>query len=169
VEVLMESLAMRLNLPHRERLTQVLTVLEREPISLNMATFFAHRRGEDTKMSLNRTGCAIGHYVWIAEPKHLKLVPLNFLEQLKAPIAAKTIWQAYPNKDWRHYTLHYSGPDIEAWGLSAAVLFFQIKAYDVQRLFYPNATNYILTPEPELVASRLRRFIETERAMAADA
>jgi len=157
----MEDLTVRIHLPHRERLGEVLEILEKEVISLNMATFQAEHRRNDKR----HVGCAVGHYARLTRPAHLELVPLNFLEQLKAPIAAQAVWKDYPNSEWRHYTLRYSGPEIEAWGMTAACLYFQLRPYDVQRLFWPNGTNYVLEPAPQLVAERLRRFLDTERAL----
>ena len=158
----MEEMIVRRQLPHRERLGEVLTVLEKEPISLNMATFWAQPRFDAERAAV---GCPIGHYVSRKKPRHLDLVPFNFLEQLKAPIAATATWKAYPNARWRHHTLHYSGPEVEAWGMTAACLYFQLRPYDVQRLFYPNGTNYVLEPPPKVVAERLARFLDTERAV----
>ena len=69
---------------------------------------------------------------------------MNFLEQVKAPILASQLFQKYPNRLWQHHTLHYSGPDIEAWGLNAACLYFSIRAFDAQRLFWPAGSSYAL-------------------------
>lgn len=61
-------------------------------------------------------GCALGHYVRMAKPAGLTLTPLNFLEQLKAPISAQAVLAKYPASQWRHHTLHYQSPEVEAWG-----------------------------------------------------
>jgi hypothetical protein len=99
------------------------------------------------------------------KPAHLDLVPLNFLEQVKAPILATQLFQKYPNRLWQHHTLHYSGPDIEAWGLNAACLYFSIRAFDAQRLFWPAGSSYALELMSNLVSEPLRLFLKTEEAL----
>jgi len=158
----MEELPVRIQLPHRERLAEVLAVAQ-GTISLELATFWTEQRGDDPRVA---TGCLIGHYIKVRQPKHLALVPLNFLEQIKAPIVADKLFQRHPPARWHHYTVHYNGPEVEAWGLTAVCLYFQIRAYDAQRLFYPNGTNYVLQPEVKAVAERLRRFIAVERVLS---
>ena len=156
------EMPVRVLAPHRERLAELLGVLRGEQaISLNLATFMTIERSNRAQAA----GCPIGWYVTRQMPRHLALVPLNFLGQLKAPIAAEAVWKAHPNKAWRHYTLHYSGPEVEAWGLTAACLYFQLRPYDAQRLFWPNATNYQLTPDAKVMAERLERFLASEPSL----
>ena len=156
------EMPVRVLAPHRERLAEVLGVLRAEPaISLNMATYWTEARSHGA----SPIGCPIGYYVYRRKPAHLTLVKLNFLGQLKAPIAAEAVWKAYPNREWRHHTLHYSGPEVEAWGLTAACLYFQLRPYDAQRLFWPNATNYQLTPDAKVMAERLERFLASEPSL----
>jgi hypothetical protein len=150
--------------PNRERLAQVLSIARTEPaISLNMATFWATPRHPNVKAA--PVGCLLGHYVHIRKPAHLELVPLNFLEQVKAPILASQLFQKYPNRLWQHHTLHYSGPDIEAWGLNAACLYFGIRAFDAQRLFWPAGASYALELSASLVTGMLEKFLRSEEVV----
>ena len=157
--------AVRLHLPHRERLAAVLEVLEGDPISLELGTFMAFERDPKKSGAHGPVGCAIGHYINQKAPQHLRLMQLNFREQLKAPIVADKVWQKYPNASWRHHTLHYSGPDIEGFGLTAVCLFFQLRPWDAQRLFYPAGYGYTPQPPPSEIAKRLTRFLAADRAL----
>ena len=160
-----DRLMVRSMLPHRERLTQLLTVLTRETISLELGTFWATARNAGA----SPVGCALGHYAQIAKPAGLELVPLNFLEQLKAPINAQMVLAKYPNSQWQHHTLHYQSPDVEAWGLSAAMIYFQLRAWDCQRLFWPAGSNYKSEiQKADEIARRLRAFLRVSQAVEED-
>ena len=153
------NLAVRIEVPHRERLAALRAVAQ-ETISLNLGTFWATPRRHVGAP----VGCLLGHYVDRNKPVHLDLVPLNFLEQIKAPINAQRVLDKYPNSQWRHHTLHYRGPDIEAWGLNAACLYFRIRPWDCQRMLWPNGTNYQLEVPSSLVLPRLDRYLSTTPA-----
>jgi hypothetical protein len=74
-------------------------------------------------------GCLLGHCA--AEEAHpSRAGALEFLEQIKAPIVATEVLDKYPNSAWHHHTLHYQGPEVEAWGLNAACLYFRIRPWD---------------------------------------
>ena len=148
--------------PHRERLAEVLEVAHSQPaISLNLGTFWATSR----KHAASPVGCLLGHYVHHKQPQHLTLMPLNFLEQVKVPLLAAQLFRKYPNREWRHYTLHYQGPEVEAWGLNAACLYFNLRAFDAQRLFWPAGHSYALELSASLVVGMLERFVKTEEAL----
>ena len=152
--------------PHRERLAELLIVLTRETISLELGTFWAKPR--NPAWSNKPVGCALGHYAWIVKPPGLRIVPLNFLEQLKAPISAGTVLAKYPNSHWQHHTLHYQSPEVEAWGLNAAMIYFQLRAWDCQRLFWPAGNNYKSEVTAGELAQRLRAFLRTSQAIEED-
>lgn len=148
--------------PHRERLAEVLEVARSQPaISLNLATFWAIPR----KVEGRPVGCLLGHYANQKKSDHLSLVPLNFLEQVKVPMMAGQLFQKYPNRLWQHHTLHYQGPEIEAWGLNAACLYFNLRTFDAQRLFWPAGQSYALEMSASLVTGMLERFVKTEEAL----
>ena len=159
-----DKVPVRATVPHVERLAEVLTVLTRESISLELGTFWAKARDAGA----SPVGCALGHYAWIAKPPHLQVVPINFLEQLKAPIVAGQVLAKYPSGAWQHHTLHYSGPEVEAWGLSAACLYFRLRPWDCQRLFWPVGSNYQLELGSEPIARRLEMFLRTAKPLEED-
>jgi hypothetical protein len=153
-------LAVRIEVPHRDRLAALRAVAQRT-ISLYLGTFWATPR----RHVAPPVGCLLGHYVRECKPAHLDLVPLNFLEQIKAPINAQIVLNKYPNSQWQHHTLRYHGPDVEAWGLSAACLYFRIRPWDCQRMFWPNGTNYQLEVPSNLVLPRLDRFLDVAKTV----
>jgi len=155
-----DAVPVRAQLPHRERLANVLAVAQ-GAISLNLGTFWAALRSGTRPGA----GCLLGHYVMQKAPAHLKLVPLNFLEQVKTPLLAAQLFQKYPNREWRHHTLHYTGPEVEAGGPNAACLYFQLRPFDALRLFWPNGKSQALEVSSSLVTPMLERFLRTEEVI----
>jgi hypothetical protein len=146
-------------IPHRERLAALLQAGKAGGlISLNLATWWAIKRTGHEQ----GTGCLIGHYVKLAKPRHLEVVPVNFLEQAKSPLHYEELFAKLPNRDWRHHELHYHGPDVEAWGLSALCLYFQIRPWDAKALFYPAGYRGRTAIDPSLVLGKLERFVKVE-------
>jgi hypothetical protein len=156
---------MRTIVAHRARLAAMLeSVKAARVISLNLATFWtATRLGQEAA-----TGCLVGHYIRLAKPGHLELVPLNFLEQVKSPLLAEPLFGKYPNTLWRHHDVHYHGPDIEAWGLHAVCLYFRLREHDARSLFYAAGHGGQMVVETSRVTDKLERFLSAEKAVHDD-
>jgi hypothetical protein len=97
-------------------------------------------------------------------------VPVNFLEQIKAPLLSHKVLgnDGWPNTDWRHHTLHYFGPDVEAWGMNAACLYFQLNKWDVQTLFWPAGYHGALMIEAATVVTKVERFLSVDHVINHD-
>lgn len=143
--------------PNRERLTQVLELLPSiTPGRLNLATYYAVPRD----LQVMPVGCVLGHYARVGASPTISLKPINFRSELKSPIMSEVLLDEYPLEHWQHYTLHYQAPDAEGFGLTAAMLFFHLREWDIHRLFYPAGTSYEIRPPIESLAFRLRQFVE---------
>jgi hypothetical protein len=152
----------RAPVPNRERLYPVLELARAEPpISLVLATFWATARNAGA----NPVGCLLGHYIHKYRPAHLELAPIAFREQVKSMMLASQLFAKYPIREWVHHIPYYHGPDVEAWGLSAVCLYFQIREYDARRLFWPGERSYALEVSASLVAPMLERFLKSEEVI----
>jgi hypothetical protein len=143
--------------PNRDRLRQVLELLPAIVQGrLNMATYYAVPRS----LEAQPVGCILGHFVRAGVSPLISLKPINFCSELKSPVMSDVLLEDYPLAGWQHYTLHYQAGDIEAFGMSAAMLYFRLREWDTHRLFYPAGASYEVRPPIESLAFRLRQFVE---------
>jgi hypothetical protein len=143
--------------PNRDRLRQVLELMPAiQPARLNLATYYAVPR----LLEAPPVGCVLGHFARAGVSPVISLKRINFCSELKTPMMADVLLDDYPLADWQHFTLHYHAPDVECFGLTAAMLFFNLRQWDVQRLFYPAGSSYELRPPLESLAFRLQQFVE---------
>jgi hypothetical protein len=150
------------------RLRAVLTFLESgtlQPGQLNLATYMATHRLDEERAP---AGCVLGHYARSGQSHVISLVPIRYWEQVKAPVMADTLRDEFPDTEWRHWTLKYETPSAEAYGLTAACLYLQMRQWDVQRLFYPAGSSYEIRPPIDSLVFRLRSMVETSHAIDSD-
>ena len=139
--------------PHYLRLGRLLSFLRRVqpvPPPINMATWYArHRRGGATQ------GCWLGHYVAETPGLPIKLQPVTWLEQVKAPLVQHELLEDLPNRDWQHFTLRYDAGPYEGYGWVAAGLYLRLKPQHVTSLFGLHGASYTRHIDVDSLIERL--------------
>ena len=149
---------MQANLPRLQAITAWLEQAGLHMSQINLATFMVTHRVHEDRAPI---GCVLGHYARAGVSHVISLKPLNYTEQTKSPIMATELFDEFPDRDWRHWTLHYRTPTTEAFGETAAMLYLQMRQWDVHRLFYPAGQSYEIRPPVESLVFRLRNMLET--------
>jgi hypothetical protein len=146
--------------PALHRLNAILDWLERKPFEdrqLNLATFFARSGHPDS----TPIGCVLGHWAALGLSSSLTLYPIRFTGQIKSPVMMRELFDDYMSPEWKHFTLCYRQPTVEAYGETAAMLYLRLGKWDLHRLFYPAGASYEIRQPVDSVLLRLRQMVRT--------
>lgn len=157
---------MQANIFRLQGIIAYLEVAKLHPSQINLATFMTTHRRLESRAPI---GCVLGHFARSGQSQSISLVPIRYWEQIKSPIMADSLRDEFPLEEWRHWTLKYQTPDVEAYGLTAACLYLQMREWDVHRLFYPAGSSYEIRPPLESLIGRLRNMVETTNGNRQDA
>jgi hypothetical protein len=152
------ALRLQANLPRLQSITSWLESSRLAPGQLNLATYMATHRTDEERAPV---GCVLGHFARSGTSHVISLVPIRYLEQIKSPMLAEVLLEDHPSSEWIHWTLHYQTATSEAFGETAAMLYLQMRQWDINRLFYPAGSSYEIRPPVESLVFRLRSMLET--------